>query len=178
MVNFDIPDGRWNSETIWRRSSTLIWDHPSRGEEQEDLLEASDGSSPTPFQDSSLDDVGARNDFGSISGNYIYRHHVEPRVKLYMPRKESCPIPLRFIDVTRATSTTMDVMFERRTDDYWNIEGPSDSWTGFTRFTLLEEKPPDEYTWSGGRLTKKQTTLEPDYLWPDKKEKDVRSSAT
>ena len=25
----------------------------------------------------------------------------------------------------------------------------SDPWTGFTQFTLLEEKPPDEYLWSG-----------------------------
>ena len=23
-------------------------------------------------------------------------------------------------------------------------------WTGFTQFTLLEEKPPDGYMWSGG----------------------------
>ena len=55
-------------------------------------------------------------------------------------------------------------------DDYWNIDGArdlSDSWTGFTRFTLLEENPPDVYTWSGVRLTKKQTTSRPDGLWPE-----------
>ena len=72
--------------------------------------------------------------------------------------------------MTRATSTTLDVMLERRTDDYWSIEGnrdPSDSWTGFTRFTILEEKPPSGYTWSGRRLTKKQTTSRPDYLCPE-----------
>ena len=41
---------------------------------------------------------------------------------------------------------------DRRIDDYWNIDGSrdlSDSWTGFTQFTLLEEKPPDGYMWSG-----------------------------
>ena len=35
-------------------------------------------------------------------------------------------------------------MLERRMDDYWNIEGNrdlSDSRTGFTRFTTLDEKP-------------------------------------
>ena len=40
-------------------------------------------------------------------------------------------------------------MQERRIDDYWNIDGSRDlsaSWTGFTQFTLLEEKPPDGYT--------------------------------
>ena len=77
-----------------------------------------------------------------------------------MPREESFPIPLRHIDVTRATNTTLDVMLERRKDDYWNIEGDqnlSDSWTRFTRFTILGEKPPDGCTWSGVRLTKKLT---------------------
>ena len=42
-------------------------------------------------------------------------------------------------------------MLEHRMDDYWNIGGNrdlSDSWTGFTRFTILDEKPPDGYTWS------------------------------
>ena len=33
--------------------------------------------------------------------NFIYRHHVEPRVKLYSPREESFPIPLKYIDVSR-----------------------------------------------------------------------------
>ena len=115
----------------------------------------SDGSSPTPKQDSSTDDGEARNDFWSISGNYTYRHHVEPRVNLYVPREDSLPIPLRYIEVTRVTSTTLDVMLERRIDDHWNIEGDrelSDSWTGFTRFTLLEEKYPNGCTWSGWRL--------------------------
>ena len=34
-------------------------------------------------------------------------------------------------------------MQEKRIDDYWNIDGSrdlSDPWTGFTQFTLLEEK--------------------------------------
>ena len=42
----------------------------------------------------------------------------------------------------------------------------SDVWTGFTRFTLLNERPPEGYTWSGGRLTRKQTTSRPDNVWP------------
>ena len=82
-----------------------------------------------------------------------------------MPREESFPIPLRYIDVTRATSTTLDVMLERRIDDNRNIDGARDlsvSWTGST--TLLEEKPPDGFSWLEG-VTKKQTTSRPDYLW-------------
>ena len=85
----EIHAGRLNEkhQTIWRRpgsenirTSTLIRDHPDRGEEQGNLVAESDGSSPTPFQDSSLYDGQARNDFWIFSGNYIYRHHVEPRV--------------------------------------------------------------------------------------------------
>ena len=100
----------------------------------------------------------------------MYRHHVEPRVKLYSPREESFPIPLKYIDVSRTTHTNLDVMQERRIDDYWNIDGSrdlSDSWTGFTQFMPLEEKPPDGYMWSGVRLTRKQLTSRPDHLWPE-----------
>ena len=64
----------------------------------------------------------------------------------------------------------MDVKQEKRIDDYWNIDGSrdlSDPWTGFTQFTLLEEKAPDGYMWSGVRLTRKQLTSRPDHLWPE-----------
>ena len=43
----------------------------------------------------------------------------------------------------------------------------SDPWTGFTQFTLLEEKAPDGYMWSGRRLTRKQLTSRPDHLCPE-----------
>ena len=78
-----------------------------------------------------------------MSGNFIYRHHVEPRVKLYSPREESFLIPLKYIDVTRTAHTKLDVKQEKRIDDYWNIVGSrdlSDTWTGFTQLTLLDEK--------------------------------------
>ena len=64
----------------------------------------------------------------------------------------------------------MDVEHERRIDDYWNIDGSkdlSDSWTSFTQLTLLEEKPPDGYMWSGRRLTRRQLTSKPDRFWPE-----------
>ena len=151
------------------RTPTLIREHPIRGESQRDFLGESDGSLPPP-QDSTPDAGDAINDFWSISGNFINRHHVEPRVKLYSPREESFPIPLRYIDVCRTTRTNLDVMQERRIDDTWNIDGSRDLcdfWTGFTQFTLLEENPPDGKMWSGERLTKRQVTSRPDYLWPE-----------
>ena len=105
-----------------------------------------------------------------MSGSFIYRHHVEPRVKLYSTREESFPVPLKYIDLSRSTHTNLDVKQEKRIDDNWNIDGSralSDPWTSFTQFTLLDEKAPDGYTWSGGRLTRKQLTSRPDHLWPE-----------
>ena len=138
---------------------------PIRGESPHDVLGESEGSLPPPH-DSSPDAREAINDFWSMSGNFIYRHHVEPRVKLYSPREESFPIPLKYIDVSRTTHTNLDVKQEKRIDDYWNIDGSrdlSDPWTGLTQYTLLEEKPPDGYMWSGGRLTRKLLTSRPDH---------------
>ena len=108
--------------------------------------------------------------FCPMSQRFIYRHHVEPRVKLYSPREESFLIPPKYIDVTRITHTNLDVRQEKRVDDYCNIDSSrdlSDPWTGFTQFTQVEEKAPDGYTWSGVRLTRKQLTSRPDHLWPE-----------
>ena len=155
------PDRRWKSKTIQRRSGSenihlnpgQPWTRRRAGRSSRRIRRVS------PSQDSSPGDGEARNDFWFISWYYIHRRHVEPRVKLHVPREESFPLPLRHIDVTRATSTTLDVMLECRIDDYWNIEGDrdqSDAWTGLTRFTILDEKPPDGFSWSRGRLTKKK----------------------
>ena len=66
-------------------------------------LGASEGSSSTSRQDSSWYNGEAKCDFWSISEDFSYRHHVEPRVKLFMSRDESFPIPLKYIDVARNT---------------------------------------------------------------------------
>ena len=124
------------------RTSTLVRHRPIQGESNIDFLGESEGSLPQPHV--SFPDAGETiNDFWSMSGNFTYRHHVEPRVKLYSPTEESFFIPLKYIDESRTTRTNLDVKQERRIDDYWNIDGSrdlSDSWTGFTQFTLLEEK--------------------------------------
>ena len=165
---FPIADGRIKTPGGDQelRTSTLIRPRPSRGEGHVDFLGESEGSFPQPHD--SLPVAGeAINDFWSMSGSFIYRHHVEPRVKLYSPREESFPIPLKYIDVTRTTHTNLDVKQEKRIDDYWNIDGSrdlSDPWTRFTQFTLLDEKAPDGYTWSGRRLTRKRLTSRPDHL--------------
>ena len=63
------------------RTSTLIRDRSNRGESHVDFLGESEWSLPQP-QDSFPDAGEAINYFWSMSGSFIYRHHVEPRVKL------------------------------------------------------------------------------------------------
>ena len=145
------------------RTSTSIRQRPIRGESHVDFLGELEGSPLPPPQDSYPDAFEARNDFWSMSGNFIYRRHVDPRVKLYSPREKSFPIPLKRIDVSRTTHTNFDVKQEKRIDDYWNIVGSrnlSDPWTGFTQFTLLSDKPPDGHMWSGERLTRKAANIQ------------------
>ena len=161
---FPIADGRINplggDQDL--RTSTLVRHRPIQGESNIDFLGESEGSLPQP-QDSFPDAGEAINDFWSMSGNFIYRHHVEPRVKLYSPREESFPVPLKYIDVSRTTHTNLDVKQEKRIDDYWNIDGSrdfSDPRTGFTQFTPLEEKPPDGKMWSGEEINKKTAYIQ------------------
>ena len=118
---FPIADGRiktpgGNQEL---RTSTLIRPRPIQGEGHLDFLGESEGSFPQP--DDSLPVAGeAMNNFWSMSGSFVYRHHVEPRVKLYSPREESFPIPLKYIDVARTTHTNVDVKLEKRIE--WQLE--------------------------------------------------------
>ena len=54
-------------------------------------------------------------------------------------------------------------MQERRINDFWNIDGSrdlSDPWTGFTQFTLLEEKAPDGYMWFRREMNEKTAYIQ------------------
>ena len=109
-IYFPITDGRikplGGDQDL--RTSNSIRHRPIQGESHIDFLGESEGSLP-PHQDSLPDAGEAINDVWSMSGSFIYRHHVEPRVKLYSLREESFPIPLKYIDVSRTTHTNLDV---------------------------------------------------------------------
>ena len=146
---------------------TLRWECTVR---RENLSGESQGDREDFQSEETKDDAETQEDIWSIQGHCIYRHHIEPRVQLFVPREKSFPFPLKFFDVIRSTHTDLDVAEEKRIDDCWNVNGSwklSDSWTGFTRFTLLNETPPKGYMSSGRRLTKIQTTSRPDNTWPD-----------
>ena len=89
---------------------------------------------------------------------------------MYVPRAAPCPVPWKYIDVTRDTQCIIGKMLQRSIDEYWNVDWNrdlSDAWTGFSRFTILDEAPPDGFSWSEVRLTRKQATSRPDSLWPE-----------
>ena len=127
------------------RTSTLIRHRPIRGENHLDFLGESEWSLPPPH-DSFLDAGEAINDCWSMEGNFINRHHVEPRVELHSPRDESFHFPLKYINISRTTHT--------------GSRDLSDPWTGFTQFTLLEEKPPNGYMWSWGDINEKTAYIQ------------------
>ena len=71
-----------------------------------------------------------------------------------MPIEESFPVPLKFIDVTRTTHTSLDVFVEKIlmiTGTWMEKENGQMHGQGFTRFILLNERPPDGNVWSGVR---------------------------
>ena len=80
---FPVADGRikFAGGDQKLRTSTLIRPRPIQGDGHVDFLGESEGSPLPPPRDSFPDAGEAIDDFWSMSGNFIYRHHVEPRVK-------------------------------------------------------------------------------------------------
>ena len=64
----------------------------------EDLSEEIPGESGMSQPAESPHDAEARADCWSIQGDFIYRHHNEPRGQLDVSKEETFPIPLIYID--------------------------------------------------------------------------------
>ena len=114
------------------RESTLRREPAVRSEDLNGEIQGESGESQ-PAEPT--DDAEARADFGSIQGDFIFRHHNEPRIQLYVPKEETFAIPLKYVDVIGSTHTDLDVSQEKRIDDYWNVDSSrhlSNSWRGFT----------------------------------------------
>ena len=111
----------------------------------------------------------------------LVRHHLRPRKELYVPKESDMPFPLKYVDVTRKTSTTLLSPSERSIQDYWNVpyresaggdskppdRSLSEHWTGQTSFILLRPPPPEGREWVLGRLVKKQKSQRPPTMWPE-----------
>ena len=89
-IYFPVADGRikplGGDQDL--RTSTTMRQRPVQGENHLYFLGESEGSLPPP-PDSFPNASEAINDLWSMSRNFIHRHHVEPRVKLYSPREET-----------------------------------------------------------------------------------------
>ena len=98
-----------------------------------------------------------------MSGDFIYRHHVEPRTQLYALDDDACPMPLKHADVVRQTKTDIDSIAEHVINDMWTENRNVNlSETGTTRFQILRARRPQGYKWVSGRPTKIQKSTRPD----------------
>ena len=118
-------------------------------------------------------------DYWTVTSELIIRHHLRPRTDLFVPSDSDSPIPIKYIDVLRSTSTDLDDYKEKSIQDIWSIDKDkklSGQWTGRTTFTLLKSKPPPGFKWVEGRLTKIQKSKRPDSIrpeeWPHLSRKD------
>ena len=106
---------------------------------------------------------------------HVRKLHLPPSrwtqsLKLYSPREESFPIPLKYIDVILLIQTWM-LCKRNASMIFGNIDGSrdlSDPWGRFhTIYSTRRKSSWRIYTWSGRRLTRKQITTRPDHLWPE-----------
>ena len=79
MVQQNCQEKTTNSENPLQDGKKPVGSEDLSGDRQ---LEP-EGPQPTE----SKDDAEARKDFWSIQGDFIYRHHTEPRVQLYVERR-------------------------------------------------------------------------------------------
>ena len=77
------------------RTSTLTRERPIRGESHVDFLGKSEGCLPQPHD--SLPDAGeAINDFWSMSGKFISRHHVKTQSQTLLAERRIIPCSTDF----------------------------------------------------------------------------------
>ena len=110
-----------------------------------------------------------------ISGPYQETSYtvitLNQEVKLYSPREEPFPVPLRYIDVSRTTDTNLDVKQQRRIDDYWNVDGVKRFVWFLDNFhsvhSIRRETSRRIYVVQVRDWRGKQLTSRPDFLWPE-----------
>ena len=85
----------------------------------------------------------------SKNGEFLYRHHEEPRLKLYDPDNETFPIPLKYVED----------LSEHVINDRWTeAKGVnlSEEWIGTTRSQMIRTRLHEGYMRIKGRPKKIQ----------------------
>ena len=152
MRRFHSPSSRWNSNIV-RKRPRIPRTHSKAGTTCKEWRSQSRASRRTGRAST------ARNKRWRWSPQWLL---VNPRwlnlsssywtSRSTLVPEETFPIPLKKIDVTRATYSNLDVLQDKLNDDHWHVDvnrSLSDSWKGITKLTLLKEKPPKGYMWSG-----------------------------
>ena len=139
---------------------TAMRDRPVRSEDRRGDLRGSSVMSPP--RDEITGDAEARNDFWPIQGVTFIVFTSNLEFSWFVLKEQgTLSIPLKHIDMTRATHPILDVLQESRVDNYWNIDvnrNLSVSWTGFTTIEILKERLPEGQIWASRRFIKIQAT--------------------
>ena len=112
----------------------LARQQPEHEEDRSARQGETDGPDPAEQQEEH-DDLEAGMTSGVSVKIFIYRQHVQHRVKPCVPKERSLPIPVKFFEVVMRKNTTFDVLQERQINDHshvdgdWELSGP---WTGVT----------------------------------------------
>ena len=122
----------------------------------------------------SRDDAGASGDLWSIQGDFIYRPHNEHRVQFVCRKKKHSLFHWK-IFLSRGPLTQIWTWWKKNAlMTIGNVDenrSLSHSWKGFTKCTLLSEKPLKVYMLSRWTLTNAETTTRPDHVWPEVRSK-------
>lgn len=89
--------------------------------------------------------IGGVSDYWTVSATAVVRHHVTPRMRLYITHEAASPIPMLFLDVVRPTLTNLEDSTDAFVQDVWILEAPlpedtrllSGDWTGKTICRVL-----------------------------------------
>ena len=110
-------------------------------------------------------------DVWNVTNWSIVRFPHEPRKDLFIPTAENCPIPLEYIDVTRATRMLgLDGEYTVEEDIWWPYETKitDGKLIGSTVFTLLQKPPKLGHEWVVGREVRRQrNTPRPPTMLPE-----------
>ena len=63
--------------------------------------------------DASTDAPPIDSDYWTITSDVLVRHHLNPRTKMYCPEEADLPIPIRFLDARRRTTTDIEEHHEK-----------------------------------------------------------------
>ena len=118
-IFFPVQTGRLvmpeDSASSRHRRSVTVRSEPER--QSEILAERepqSQSSTPQPVEQDTVirepvesEPIDESQDYWTLHDHSLVRHHKTPRTKLFIPTADSCPLPLRHLDVQRMTSTNI-----------------------------------------------------------------------